>query len=96
MGITLIHHLVLENVPVPRQALLEINNHLVGLAHRPDLDPRLEVGLLGQLQHVADVLPGTDQGTGDLEVLEDIKNSLLIEVQLYLYVLQYNIIHLKY
>ena len=26
----------------------------------------------------------------DLEVLEAIKNSLLIEVQLYLYVLQYN------
>ena len=67
----LIRHLVLKNVPVPRQALLEINNHLVGLAHRPDLNPRLKVGLLGQLQHITDVLPGPDQGTCDLEVLED-------------------------
>lgn len=71
MGITLNQHLVLENVPVPGQALLEINNNLVGLAHRPNLDPSLEVGLLSQLQHVADVLPGADQRTSNLEVLED-------------------------
>ena len=42
-------HLVLEHVTVPGKALLEVNDDIVGLRHRPDLDPSLEVGLLGQL-----------------------------------------------
>lgn len=76
-GIILIHvylytkSLVLKHVTVPGQALLEVDDDVVGFGHGPDLDPRLEVGLLRQLQHVGNVLPGTDEGTGNLQVLEN-------------------------
>jgi hypothetical protein len=63
--------LVLEHVSVPGQTLLEVHKHLVSLLHRADLDPGLQVCLLCELEHVPDVLPGSDQATDDLQILED-------------------------
>jgi hypothetical protein len=63
--------LVLEHEPVPRHALLEVDNSLVGIGHGPLVDPGVDVLVSGELQHLPDLVGGADEGAADLDLLED-------------------------
>jgi len=63
--------LVLEHEPVPRHALLEVDNGLVGIGHGPLVDPGVDVLVGSELQHLPDLGRRTDEGATDLDLLQD-------------------------
>jgi hypothetical protein len=63
--------LVLEDESVTGQALLEVDDGLVGILHLADLNPWLD-GLIGsKLEHLLDLLGGTDERTTNLDAVGD-------------------------
>jgi hypothetical protein len=66
---------VLKNEPVPRHTLLEVHNGLVGILHRPLVDPRVDVLIRSKLQHLPDLRRGTDETAADLDLLQDESES---------------------
>ena len=63
--------LVLKNESVAGQALLEVDDGLVGLLHGAYFDPWLDPLGGRQFQHLLDLLGGTDEGTTDLDAVGD-------------------------
>jgi hypothetical protein len=63
--------LVLKHISVPRHALLEVDNSVVGIGHWPLVDPGVDVLVSGELQHLPDLVGGADEGAADLDLLED-------------------------
>jgi hypothetical protein len=63
--------LVLEHEPVPRHALLEVNDSVVGIGHGPLVDPGVDFLVGSELQHLPDLGGGTDEGATDLDLLQD-------------------------
>lgn len=67
--------LVLEHEPVPRHALLEVHNRLIGFLHRPLVDPGVNVLVGGKLQHLPDLSGRADQAAANLDLLHDESES---------------------
>ena len=63
--------LVLKHIPVPRQALLEVNKSLVGIGHGPLVDPGVDFLVSSELQHLPDLIRRADEGAADLDLLQD-------------------------
>ena len=64
-------HLVLEDVAVTGLASLKVNDGLVGLLHGTSLNPRLDLALSGELEHLLNLPGSTDEGTADLDAVGD-------------------------
>jgi hypothetical protein len=52
-------------------SLLELNQGLVDLSHRPEVNPGLNTLLICQLNHISDLLGGSDQRSSDLQSTSD-------------------------
>lgn len=63
--------LVLEDETVPGLAVLEVDNGLVGLLHGDLADPGLDLLVNRELEHLADIVGRADEGTGELDAVED-------------------------
>lgn len=68
--------LVLKNVPIPSLAIIHVNNGIVGVLHRPLLDPRLDLFLSSKLQHLLDLSRRTDTTTSDLDSTHEQRKSI--------------------
>jgi hypothetical protein len=63
--------LVHEHITVAGLAVLHPDERLVDLSERPLLDPALDLMLRSNLEHLADIVRGSDEASGDVEVPED-------------------------
>jgi hypothetical protein len=63
--------LVDEHVAVTGLACLHVDESLVDLVERPLLDPRLDVVLGSDLEHLTDDVGRANEAAGQVDVLED-------------------------
>jgi len=63
--------LVLKHKPVPGNTLLEVDDGVVGIGHGPLVDPRVNLLVGSELQHLSDLSGRADEGATDLDLLQD-------------------------